>query len=86
MGIVAYKFFTPLFFNFTFRSTGGGGGAWPHCVLFSYANDIGVAPGFFNGGPKPGSIATERGEGVESMEILDILCMKISFFFFLHIK
>ena len=83
MGIVAYEFFTPLLFNFTFRSTGGGGGgAWHPCAILSYANASGAAR-IFQRGPKPGSKVTERGEGVESREIFRHFVYQ-NFYFFVH--
>ena len=69
---------------------GGGGhsegskrGGWPPCALINYANDSGVAR-IFQRGPKPGSKATEQGEGVESREIFEMLCIQNFIFCTLH--
>ena len=51
----------PPSFEKLFYSTQGGGGMAP-CAL-SYPVTV-VQPGFVNRGPKRGSEATERGEGV----------------------
>ena len=53
--------YSPLFqFYFPIR----GGGAWPPCALLSYANDSGVAPGFFNAGGGGGGKAREQSDRV----------------------